>query len=321
MSLATAPAWWVLILLCVGAVLVGYLAYARLAVLLSWRQRSILGGLRIAALLLLVLFLLRPVSTEPGGPRDAVVPILIDTSRSMRLTDVAGGRRIDRATAVIREQILPALETEFQVYVLTLADDIRQSDVTALQSLEPEGNRSDLLSALTEVEQRYASRTVAGVVLVSDGGDTSGRDIADVASEIGFPVYAVGVGASQPTLDLQVTGLTAGAAQTAESVVDIDASVVSYGRGPEPVELKLLEDGQLVDLRRVTPRGDGIPVRAVFQVSPKTDGATLYTVDIAPEAGEVAMENNRRSVLVQPPARPRRLLMVEGPPGGMSTRF
>lgn len=91
MSLATAPAWWVLILLCVGAVLVGYLAYARLAVLLSWRQRSILGGLRIAALLLLVLFLLRPVSTEPGGPRDAVVPILIDTSRSMRLTDVAGG--------------------------------------------------------------------------------------------------------------------------------------------------------------------------------------------------------------------------------------
>ena len=315
MSLATAPAWWVLMLLCAGVAIVGYLAYARLAVWLSWRQCSILGGLRIAVLLLLVLFLLRPVSTEPGALRDAVVPILVDASRSMRLTDVREGRRIDRATAVVRDQILPAVETAFQVDVLTVGDGIRQADVSALRSLEPEGSRSDLLSALTEVGQRYASRTVAGVVLVSDGGDTSGRDIADLAAEIGFPVYAVGIGASQPTLDLQVTGLTAGAAQAAESVVDIDASVVSYGRGSDPVELRLLEDGQLVDLRRVTPRDDGIPVRAVFQVSPKTDGATLYTVDIAPVAGEVVMENNRRSVLVQPPGRPRRLLMVEGAPG------
>ena len=315
MSLATAPAWWVLIVLCAGAGLVGYVAYAKPSVPLSWRQRSILGGLRIASLLLLVLFLLRPVSTEPAAMRDAVVPVIVDASRSMRLTDVTEGRRIDRATAAVREQILPSLETEFQVDVLTLGDDIRQSDVTALLSLEPDGARSDLLSALTEVEQRYPSRTVAGVVLVTDGGDTSGREIAEVASEIGFPVYAVGVGALQPTLDLPVAGLTAGAAPAAGSVVDIDVSVVSYGRGPEPVELMLLEDGQLADLRRVTPGDDGVPVRAVFQVSPKRDGATLYTVEIDPEAGEVTIDNNRRSVLVQPPGRPRRLLMVEGSPG------
>ena len=314
MSLATAPAWWVLIVLCAGAGLVGYAAYAHASVPLSWHQRSILRELRIASSLLLILFLLRPVSTEPTSMRDAVVPVLVDVSRSMRLADVTGGRRIDRATALVLEQILPSVESEFQVDVLTVGDDIRQSDVAALASLEPAGARSDLLSALTEVEQRYASRTVAGVVLVSDGGDTSGREIADVAAEIGYPVYAVGVGAPQPTLDLQVTGLTAGAAPVAESVVDIDVSVVSYGRGPEPVGLKLLEDGQLAELRRVTPR-DGVPLRVQFQVSPKTDSATVYTVDIDPEAGEVAIENNRRSVLVQPPGRPRRLLIVEGAPG------
>ena len=315
MSLATAPSLWVLIVLCAGACLVGYAAYGQPAMPLSWRQRSLLGGLRIVSLSLLMLFLLRPVSTEPAAMPDAVVPVLLDASRSMRLTDVTEGRRIDRATAVIREQILPSMETEFQVDVLTLGDDIRQSDVTALASLEPDGARSDFLSALTEVEQRYASRTVAGLVLVTDGGDTSGREIADVAAEIGFPVYAVGIGAPRPTLDLQVTGLTAGAAPAAESVVDVDVSVVSYGRGLEPVEIKLLEDGQLVDFRRVTPRDDGVPVRAVFQVSPRTDSATLYTVDIDPEAGELALENNRRSVLVQPPGRPRRLLLVEGAPG------
>ncbi|HIC68177.1 MAG TPA: hypothetical protein EYO90_01455, partial [Candidatus Latescibacteria bacterium] len=168
MSLATAPAWWVLIALCAGACLVVYAAYGQPAMPLSWRQRSILGGLRITSLLLLILFLLKPVSTEPAAMLEAVVPVLVDASRSMRLTDTTEGRRIDHATAVIREQILPSLETEFQVDVLTLGDDIRQSNVTALASLEPDGDRSDFLRALTEVEQRYASRMVAGLVLVTD---------------------------------------------------------------------------------------------------------------------------------------------------------
>ena len=315
MSLATAPAWWVLLVLCAGAALVAYAAYANLAVPLSWRQRSTLVGLRVGSLLILMLFLLRPVSTEPAAMREAAVAILVDASRSMRLTDVTEGRRIDQATTIIREQILPSVETEFQVDVLTLGDAISLSDVTDLTSVEPVGTRSDLVSALMELQQRYASRTIAGVVLVSDGGDTSGRDIADAAAEIGFPVFTVGIGALRPPLDLEVTDVTAGVATVADSVVDLDVSVVSHGRGQKPVELKLLEDGQLADLRRVTPLGDGTPVRTVFQVSPKTDGATLYTVDIDPEAGEVAIENNRRSVLVQPPGRARRLLMVEGAPG------
>ena len=315
MNFAAAPAWWVLLVLCVGAGLVGYAAYANIAVPLSWRQRSVLVGLRIASLLLLVLFLLRPVSTEPAAMRDAVVPVLIDASRSMGLADVAEGRRIDQAIRVVRERILPAVKTELQVEVLTMDHDIHPGDVDELASVEPDGARSDLLSALAEVEQRYASRTVAGLVLVSDGGDTSGREIVEAAGQIAFPVYTVGIGAAEAVLDLQVASVTAGTAGVTESVIDVDVSVVSYGRGSEPVELKLLEDGQLVDLRRVTPRDDGVPVRTAFQVSPKTDGATLYNVDIEPEAGEVAIENNRRSVLVQPPGRARRLLMVEGAPG------
>ncbi len=315
MSFATAPAWWVLILLCAGAGLVGYATYARPVVPLSWRQRGVLIGLRVTSLLLLILILLRPVSTEPAPTREAAVPILVDASRSMGLTDGVDGRRIDQAVALVREQILPSLESEFQVDVLTLGDEINLTDPTTQPTVAADGARSDLVSALTAIERRYASRTVAGVVLVSDGGDTSADEIADAAANLEFPVYTVGVGASRPARDLEVTSLTAGAATVTESAVDIDVSVVSYGRGQDAVELRLLEDGRLVDLRRVTPREDGVPVSTVFQVAPETDAATLYTVTIEPEAGEIAVENNQRSVLVQPPGRARRLLMVEGAPG------
>ena len=46
-----------------------------------------------------------------------------------------------------------------------------------------------------------------------------------------------------------------------------------------------------------------------------TPTAGVYTVEIPSAVGERVLENNRRSVLVEPPGRKRRLLVVEGAPG------
>ena len=60
-------------------------------------------ALRAAALLLLGIFLLDPVLVLPQtGRTDAVVPVLIDSSRSMRLADVDGRRRIDVAKNLVK---------------------------------------------------------------------------------------------------------------------------------------------------------------------------------------------------------------------------
>ena len=48
---------------------------------------------------------------------------------------------------------------------------------------------------------------------------------------------------------------------------------------------------------------------------PSRDAPTVYTIEIPAAAGELVPENNTRSVLVQPPSRPRRVLLVQGAPG------
>jgi uncharacterized membrane protein len=65
----------------------------------------------------------------------------------------------------------------------------------------------------------------------------------------------------------------------------------------------------------VTPPADGVPVRAVFQVSPARGAATVYSVEVPLASGELTAENNTRRVLVQPPSRVRHVLFVEGAPG------
>ena len=51
--------------------------------------------------------------------------------------------------------------------------------------------QSDLSGAIAAVRDRYRGRPVAGIVLISDGGDTSAGAAADGVIP---PVYAIGVG-------------------------------------------------------------------------------------------------------------------------------
>ena len=312
MTLATSPSWWILIALCVTACAVAYGAYARPVVALTAKQRRMLIFLRLTALLAIIVFLLRPVSTEPATVSGDVVAVLIDSSQSMQVADVSRRRRIEEAAAIVRDAIVPGLDAVFDVEVLAFSDGLRP---TELDDLEPEAARTDLAGALDAVRERYRDRPLAGVVVLSDGGDTSGRDLVSSAAALGRPVFTIGLGAPAVALDLEVVSVTAGAAAVAESVVDVVATVVSHGREDEPMDVRLEEDGQLLDVQRVVPSGDGAPRRVVFQVSPRHDAATLYTVEIVAAERESITENNRQSVLVSPPGRARRILMVEGAPG------
>ncbi len=312
MSLAAGfPAWLVALLVSVAAV-AAHAAYARPIVPLSAGRRVVLTALRLAALLLLLLLLLEPVATEPGPASDAVVPVLLDNSRSMRLPAGGSARRIDRAAALVRDEILPALGDRFDVEVATL--DAAEAPA-APETVEPSAPRTDLATAIEALARRHEGRTVAGIVVLSDGGDTGGRDRLQIVERVAEPVYTVGIGLGESFPDREVTSLTAGDPAVVDSVVELGAEVVLRGSAGDASTLRLFEDGRLVEVRRVASPGDGVPARAVFRVAPRPDAATLYTVEVAAAAAEPALENNRRSVLVRPPGRPRRVLLIEGSPG------
>jgi uncharacterized membrane protein len=301
--------WWALILVVITAALLAHAAYARAAGLLTPRQRGALVTLRLLTLLLLVAFLMRPMLVRPAESlSDAIVPIVVDGSRSMRIADVGGRSRIEHAGELVRRQVLPALGEQFQIELLTFGETLTPADS---RHLAADGRRSDLTAALQAARERYRGRTIAGIVLISDGGDTGGEDLPAG----GLPVYPLGVGAPQAVPDREVLSVTVGEPGLIEAAVDLSVSVVSHGFAAKPFDLRVLQNGQLIQARSVTPPGDGVPMREVFQVSPGREGPTLYTVEISTDPAELVPENNSRSVLVRPPGRARRLLMLEGAPG------
>ena len=310
MTFATPLPWWILVLVVCAAGATGWLAYRHLAA--PARRKNTLIGIRVLSLLLLVLFLMRPIATtDDRAARDAIVPILVDTSRSMSIQDAAGVRRIDRARAIVSERLLPALNGRFRTEILGFGDAL--APVTP-DKLAATARRTDLGTALAAIRERYRGQVIAGAVLVTDGGDTAGT-AERAAGEAGVPVYPIAVGSRTLSGDREVLSVTAAEAVMDDSRVDLAVSAVSHTDGAGPIQLRLLENGRPIEVRRPVPAGSGTPVREVFQVFPRRGAATVYTVETDVAPGELVPENNARSVLIQGPSRSRRILLVEGAPG------
>ncbi len=310
MTFANPLPWWALLPVVLAAALVAWQAYRRFNTLPA--RRHTLTGIRFVTLLVLVLVLMRPVARSTDfDARDAVVPILVDTSRSMGIEDADGATRIARARELVSRELMPALDGRFQTELLAFGESLAPA---ALDALGSAARRSDLAGALAAVRERYRGRPVAGIVLISDGGDTGGAAERSSGEPVA-PVYPFGVGSENIGFDREVLSVTAAEAVLDESRVDLAVSAVSHGAGKETIELRLLENGRPIEVRRVATSAAGGPVREIFHVAPANGAATVYTVEIPAASGELVPENNMRSVLVQPPGRQRRVLLVEGAPG------
>ena len=128
-------------------------------------------------------------------------------------------------------------------------------------------------------------------------------------------MFPFGVGSLDAGGDREVLSVTAAETVLDGSRVDLDVSALASGRTEAAIELRLLENGRPREVRHVRVASGGGPIREIFHVSPPAGVATVYTIEIPVAAGELVPENNTRSVLVQPPSRTRRVLLVEGAPG------
>lgn len=312
MRFAVVLPWWGYALAFGSALVLAWLAYARVPIRIAPGLRLLLSGLRAVTLILLIAILLRPVVlVPPAVAANSRLPVLVDVSRSMRLDDGEGVSRLERARAIVSD-LQAALASEYQVELLTFGDALAPA---TLDQLSPTARRSDLTGALADLAERYRRERVAGVIVLSDGGDTSPQERDASARLVDAPVLAVGVGGVAAVRDREVLNLTAGEPLLAGASIDLSVSAASAGFGTEPVELRLSANGRPLEVRRVRPGAEGAPIHEVFTVSPSPDAATVYAVEIPVVEGELAAENNKRSVLVPAQAGRRKILMVEGAPG------
>jgi uncharacterized membrane protein len=304
------PSWAFVAVIALAAWL-AVTAYARARTRLTSRQRATLTGLRCFALIGIVLFLMQPVRLLPSSATPGrIVALVVDTSRSMNLRDTDSGTRLEEAAAVAARDVAPRLQSKFRVDTWSAGDQVTAA---SLDRLVATGHGTDLDGAVRQIEERYRGRDLAGIVLLSDGGETrSDASAARPASSV--PIVTVGIGASDVKRDREIRSVTVGPSALDASLVDITTTLVSHG-DPHRARVRLLRGGRLIATRDVDLPSNGAPMPQVFQVPADRAGAAVYRVEVDEVEGELTPGNTRADVLVRAPGRPRRVLMLEGAPG------
>src|SRR5690349_18568528 len=207
MKFAVLLPWWGYALAFGAALILGWLAYARVPVTLTPARRMGLSALRALTLLLLIVILLRPVvMVPPAAANNSLLPILVDTSRSMRLSDGQGPSRIEAAQATVKD-LQAQLGNEYRIELLTFGETLAAA--ADIDRITATARRSDLSGAIADLAERHRNDRLAGVIVLSDGGDTAPQETGE-GRAIAAPVFTVGIGSADAPRDREIVNLTAG---------------------------------------------------------------------------------------------------------------
>jgi hypothetical protein len=269
--------------------------------------------------------LLEPLLTlrraQAGRPRLAV---LVDRSSSMRLPGNPGGTRRDEAESTL-VRVEQALGGRFELQVSGFADDLDgRRDPRPAYPWEPRGATA-LGEALEGALQRQADSPLGGILLLTDGVHTAGRDPAQIARNLPAPVFAIALGDSVAPPDLVVREV--GVNPVAQLGEPTALRVVLQSQGMEGWEATVTvrpigsstrpesAPGPIVARRqvRLAPSAQG-EIALSLEFIPRQVGLSLFEVEAAVSDSEAVRLNNRRWVALDVRERKTRVLYVEGEP-------
>lgn len=171
-----------------------------------------------------------------------------------------------------------------------------------LTALPADESGTSIAESLEAVANSDRDVPLAGIVLISDGLDTSSRRAEAAVHDLGMrgiPVYTVPVGIADPD-DVSIRNIIIQEVAFSGDKVPVRVQIQSRGYEKRTADLTVLLDGRSVARQSVSLEGGMQFEDIFFNVDGHKKGAARIEVAIEPFADEATAENNRveRSVRV-----------------------
>ncbi|MEO7146082.1 MAG: glutamine amidotransferase, partial [Bryobacteraceae bacterium] len=291
-----------------------------------WRQRyravetrgarsAAVWGLQTALVALLLLMLWQPaLSVVTLKPRQNIVAVVVDDSRSMAMAENGVTRR-EQALKTLNGGLLKALGARFQVRLYRLGANVER--IGNLDQLKAASPATHIGEGLQQVVAEAASLPIGAVVLASDGADNSGGVDSETINEIRrrhIPIHTIGFGRLRMAHDLEVTDAQIPARALADSRLAAQVTFHQRGYANQKAHLTVRESGKVLASKIVTLKPDGVEQNETVLFNAGVAGAKNIEVSFDPLTGEENAKNNQVTRVVNVDAGARRILYMEGEP-------
>jgi len=274
------------------------------------RALALLAGLRLPALVLLVLALINPAWQRTvrvtSRPR---LTILVDTSGSMDLPAAQGLTRGQQAEAALRSDPVRRELARFDHVTVPFTRGLGEPP-----SPRAEPGGTNLALALQQVGARSGGGEPGPVLIVSDGAETEGqaRTAAAQLAAAGCAVYTVGVGPTRPPANVGPLALQAPRTVRERQPVPVRALVRATGlSGAQPVQVQV--DGRAIATLSAVLSPDTVAA-VKCQLPGLAAGMHVLTVRTPARSGEATAADNERSQLIEARRDVTRLVLLAGAP-------
>ena len=283
------------------------------------RDKVVLVALRVGLVVVLLFCLARPMLVlKAAVPQQNFLGILVDDSRSMMIADDEGRPRsqfVQRQLTGPNAALLQELSKRFVLRFFKFSASAGR--VASAAEAHYEGTSTRLGDALERARDELSGLPLAGIVMFTDGADTSDASLDDALASLkarSIPVFPVGLGQERFTRDIQISRVETPRIVLKGSALVVDVVVSQTGYSGKTVSLNVEDGGRIVTSQPITLPPDGQSLTAKVRFMTNDAGARLFRFRIAPQEGEEVTQNNARDALIEVRDRQEKVLYYEGEP-------
>ena len=298
--------------------------------------RGLLIFFRVVVLCLLAFCLLKPFLTiYQTSPDDSYLLVMIDQSKSMQITDSTDGEtRLQRANELLfgdGEGLLEKLNAKFKVRFFAFDTTAKRIPSEPLKGAD--GESTDIPHALNEALDDLQGIPLSGAVLLTDGADRSGEDIAKFAMqtrERKLPIHTIGIGSEAGSQDLELVKVDIPRTAEEDFPVEMWVTLKRKGFAGKKVNVQLIGDGRILktesvdmdkdtswmrQLRVTNGASDTKTERVLLRFVPRQAGTQRFEVRAELGETEAVPQNNTKTFLLKvAPTKRVKILFVDGKP-------
>jgi uncharacterized membrane protein len=283
------------------------------------RDRVVLTALRMIVLAIVVFCLFRPtLVVRAAVPQQNVVAVLLDDSRSMQIPDFASqprGEFIRQQFGAPESPLIKALSERFLVRTFRFSSSAAR--IESEDGLTFNGSQTKLAPSLEGARDELAGLPVSGVVLVSDGADTSDVSLSNALLALKaekLPVFTVGVGSPTLARDIQIDRVSTPKTVLKDASLMVNIVLTHTGYAGKTVTVDVEDEGRIVGSQQVQLPADGSPATVRVRATVTDAGPRLFKFRVAQQPDEVVAQNNVREALIEVRDRKEKILYFEGEP-------
>jgi hypothetical protein len=138
-------------------------------------------------------------------------------------------------------------------------------------------------------------KNLAGVVIVSDGIITEGKNPILKFENVNIPVYTLGIGENSELVDVAIQSIDVPTVVLKSDGVNVRTTIQSVGNISDRLSVSLYNNQSLVGSKHIRLAGQGSRREVNFRFRPKEIGKQKYEVRVSSVEDEINIQNNRQN--------------------------